>query len=251
MRKLVVLSLVVLTACSVQKRRYQKGLYVDWHSSSRQESAQNSHHIRDSRPVKSTVTVKAYHPSARVDDQLDETSVASAGKSLSLPPSVLKRKFRKSDPDSCDRIIMRNGEERDGRIIEITPTLVRYRKCTAESDVVYAIARSEVSRIKYASGIDEVLSAAPSPAPSNNTYNAPREHPDAITVYILTALGWFIGIGSIPAIVIGSRILREMRENPGKYSDEGTIKACVVASWVKVVLVLLFFLLIIAIALSF
>lgn len=243
---LILFSLVALASCSMQKRRYQKGVYVNWHRSSghtlsrASEPRPHPHHAREN-----AITEIAQEPTKPVEEPV----VASADAALKINharPSLLIR-HSKADPDSCDRILLRNGEEREGKVLEISSGLVKYRKCAPGSDVVYSIARSEVMRIWYANGTQEVINA---PVARQQTTLTPKEHPDAIIVYVLTATGWIIGIGSIPAIIIGSRVLREMKANPGKYTDEGAIKACVIASWIKVALLILVVILVLAVVAS-
>ena len=65
-----------------------------------------------------------------------------------------------------DLLTKRNGEELSVKILEITPSEVRYRRADNPDGPLISIWRSDVFMIRYANGVRENLSGAPLPLPA-------------------------------------------------------------------------------------
>ena len=64
-----------------------------------------------------------------------------------------------------DLLTKRNGEELSVKILEITPSEVRYRRADNPDGPLISIWRSDVFMIRYANGVRENLSGSPLPTP--------------------------------------------------------------------------------------
>ena len=60
--------------------------------------------------------------------------------------------------DSCDNIIFKNGEEVAVKIIEITPDIVKYKKCNNLGGPLISVKKSELLLIRYQNGSKEMFS---------------------------------------------------------------------------------------------
>ena len=58
----------------------------------------------------------------------------------------------------CDNIIFRDGEEVSAKIIEITPDLIKYRKCSNLEGPLISVSRKSILMIRYADGTKEIIS---------------------------------------------------------------------------------------------
>jgi hypothetical protein len=240
MRLLIFISAIFLLAgCSVQQRRYQPGLHVEWRG-------KEQHRPAATRPRHANPPVTPAETAHHVNEEL--LAAADAPGSLRgregssrIAPSQLSRKntLRRADPDTCDLIIMKNGDEIRAKVIEIGQENIRYNKCDVGS-AVFVSYKKDVFMIRYANGSREVFNTPSSPAPStsSNPVAQKKEHPDAVLVLILAILGWFPGVGSIPAIIIGKKALKEIQANPGMYTGKDLIQFGVVISWIKLALLL-------------
>lgn len=67
-----------------------------------------------------------------------------------------------------DIIIKKNGDEISAKIIELTPTLIKYRHFDYQDGPIISLLKSEVFLIKYANGAKETFGTnlAPAPAPA-------------------------------------------------------------------------------------
>ena len=52
----------------------------------------------------------------------------------------------------CDNIILKDGEEISAKILEVTPDLIKYKKCDNLDGPSFSIYKSEVLMIKYSNG---------------------------------------------------------------------------------------------------
>jgi len=60
--------------------------------------------------------------------------------------------------DSCDNIILKNGKEISAKVIEITPELIKYKKCSNLDGPLISIYKSEVLMLRYSNGSKEIFS---------------------------------------------------------------------------------------------
>jgi hypothetical protein len=236
---------IVLTACSVQKRKYQKGFYVDWKKNSSQPAVVK----QSGKPLPESET--AQQEVASQSRQSSDDAVATGN--TQIPENILKK------PNlllaECDDLIFKDGTEMKVRVIEINPYEVKYRKCDFPEGPVYSSKRADLFMIRYANGTKEVFSSAPPGAPAQYPTRIlpPETHPYAIAALVCGLVGiWpLTGLASIAAIVFGSIALREIRANPRLYKGEGMAHAGRVLGIVVLALVLVFVLFMLALLFYF
>jgi hypothetical protein len=66
-----------------------------------------------------------------------------------------------------DLIIMKNGDEVNGKIQEVGTTEIKYKKSAMPDGPMYTVLKSEVFMIKYENGTKEVFKTESSPTPNN------------------------------------------------------------------------------------
>jgi hypothetical protein len=231
---LILLCCVVLFQdCTVQKRRYQKGFYL----------ARSGRHTS---PEPSRKFVTREEPAARPVNSPGalppepETLVAVSDRSTIQLYSPKKATLT----DTCDLIVLSNGEEILGKVLEISTDEVRFRKCSMPDGPVFVQRKSDIFMIRYANGSREVFEKKPAAstggAPATRGGGQTRtQHPGVSTVLVLTILGWIPFLPtSIAAIVVGNRVQREIRAEPQRYSGEEAVKVCLIFSWIKVAIII-------------
>jgi len=60
--------------------------------------------------------------------------------------------------DECDNIILKDGSEISAKIIEITPDLVKYKKCGKLDGPLFTIYKSDILMLRYADGTKDIIS---------------------------------------------------------------------------------------------
>jgi hypothetical protein len=245
---LILLPLVLLFACSVQKRKYQKGFYVNWHNKTQQKEKTNS--VSPSAETKQQLA-KESHEEMIPKEPLDLTASASK--------DVQEFKFEKNTwshvppEDSCDVIVYKDGSEIKSKVQEITANEIKYKRCDAMDGPMYVSKKSEVFMIKYANGTREIIKAE---AQEIKTYVPPdrtsrtdrlrkrQTHPLAIAALVFGILALVTGyvglillagaaieyaliplvlslISSIAAVTSGRISIRAIKEAPDVFKGKG------------------------------
>jgi hypothetical protein len=251
MRKLVlILPLFFLFACSVQKRVYQKGFYV----------SNTKHHKTTTRIIKKEfeserLIIKTCALPLISDKNIELT--ASADNKLSFLNLHSPTHLKPINDSLCDIITLKNGDEVKATILELTPALVKYKKCGDPESPLYIAKKSDIFKIKYANGSVEVLNVEenkPIPKNDQNTSSSDHKgplktHPLAIWAFIYAILGLipFLGIfTSIRAIIYGFQALQTIRSNPTEYKGDLLATAAIVIGIIGLALLLLLILALLA-----
>ena len=59
--------------------------------------------------------------------------------------------------EECDNLILRDGNEILVKIIEITPDLIKYKRCKKEDGPLISVSKEDVFMIKYNDGTKELI----------------------------------------------------------------------------------------------
>ena len=70
---------------------------------------------------------------------------------------VTERKVTIFIDSKCDNIILKDGSEISAKIVEITPDLIKYRKCNNLDGPLFSINTNDVLLIRYLDGTKEVF----------------------------------------------------------------------------------------------
>ncbi|MBP7809170.1 MAG: hypothetical protein KA163_07755 [Bacteroidia bacterium] len=148
---ILVFILVCFASCSLQKRHYMSGYHVS--------SYKKKHTVTKSSESKKAEVKKSYSAN-------DESLVASSDKGILLPESKKLSLF--NTKEECDLIVLKNADEVKVKVVEITETEIKYRKCEEPNGVIYTYKKSDVFMIKYPNGTKEMIKA-PVEINTNNT----------------------------------------------------------------------------------
>lgn len=245
---LLIFPFLLLLSCSVQKRKYQNGYYVDWHR-------KNTVNKTDVTKHETRKHEKNAGDETTIQRTEEKTALASAdNKKLSL--EVKKTiTLLKSLPDTCDVLVFKDGSEIKAQVKEIGTTEIKYRRCDTPDGPTYISRKSEIFMIKYANGTREVIKSEDVPEvkrtqPKNqelNTYRPKSQkrqvHPLSIISLVTGILSAIIGyvmliallvgvllsasflfipfIAAIIAVASGITALKRIREEPDLYKGKG------------------------------
>lgn len=226
-------------SCSVQKRRYRSGFYISKTEKHQQQTSSVTTHNR---------ATKADGPELIETHVITRQQVTLSSNAAGQLQPIKKHHhslFKKPEPDSCDVIILRNGDEVRAKVTELTSTEVKYKKCGMTNGPLYVSKKSEIFIITYANGMRESFKQEPeivskSKSTNSNKENGKKkENENGVLALVLGIAGIFIGIGSIPAIILGSIALKEIRANPDKYNGGTLAKIGIALGVVKLILLIL------------
>jgi hypothetical protein len=255
---LFAISLLCVVSCSVQKRKYQKGFYV----------STNKHKTELAKKVSATSKKEIESDNLTIKTRYIETFEA---KTINLSTSVENKPItilnsnsvgkRLTGDSLCDQITFRNGDEAKVKVLEITTTEIKYKKCNMPDGPLYIVKKSDVFMIKYPNGTKEVFKSEPvyNSVPNQQqenpqkTYKGPKKtNPYAIASFILGILGiWpLTGLGSVLAIIFGGLAISQIKGNPERYEGESLAKAGRVLGIIVLSIITLIILIVILVALG-
>jgi hypothetical protein len=231
MKYLYILPVILfLYNCTVQKRKYQKGFFVEWKHKGKIKPA-------EALAVATGTTVETAH----VPEVALQKPIA-AGSMLSASAEHLNLQIIIDPP--CDQLIFKDGSEVSGKVTEVSTTEVKYKRCEMPEGPTYTVKKSLLFMIKYANGTREVIKTdnvqrESRSAPGNNVRK--KEHPLAIASLVAGILGIiaFPLIPSILAIAFGSAALNRIQQEPDRYSGQGLARIGKVLGIIGIVAALL------------
>lgn len=243
---LYILPLLILFSCSVQKRKYQKGFYVSNNKHAKTKSTSlNKENKKNELALKTSIL----HFNSEKDAELTA--------SINNNTSFLERKpinlYSRINDSLCDKITLKNGDEIYVNVLELTPALIKYKKCNEPESPLYIVKKTEVFSIKYSNGTKELMetetksqSNTKNPNTVTNSRNYKQQtHPLAIWSLVSFILGFFtLGIGFIVAFILAKQAMKKILQNPEAY------KGYKLANWVKIACIRVFFVLITLILIS-
>jgi hypothetical protein len=137
-------SLILLSACSVKKRTYRKGYYVDWAFKSNKAKENSTQKIAK----KNTVVQKKEELQIPAEATNEVASISNAvTNKIILPKKLLVLK------DTCGDIInLRKGDIVKAKVLEINETQIKYKRCDNLDGPLMVINKNDVYSIKYTNG---------------------------------------------------------------------------------------------------
>jgi hypothetical protein len=188
------LLLFIISSCSIEKRKYQPGLHVEWNSSKR--------HVKQSEAqekYQAAVADKVIPVAENLAE--DETATASADNSISASAITHKSLLRhhKPLPEDCDVILLKNGEEIKGKVTEVAPDEIKYKKCNDENGMILTLKKSDVFMIKYSNGTKDIIAKETS---QNIKFAEKGDNGAFGIVSFLSIVAFFLLVGSASAVTL-------------------------------------------------
>jgi len=116
--------------------------------------------------------------------------------------------------NDCDNIIMQDGSEISAKVLEITPSMIKYRLCNQSEGPVRSVGKDEVFMIKYSNGYKEKIEH------QSESFDEPVEKEEAeksggfgVAAFILGILGFFVPYTGLLAIIFGAIGLGKNRKS--------------------------------------
>jgi hypothetical protein len=198
----LLLPLLLIFSCTVQKRKYQNGYYVNWHA-------------KNASLAKDRVVVKPSNVSDKKSTELETTPIRqnpseelfASTKTDLLIPSHKKpvNFFNQLSEDTCDVLLFKDGSEIRGKVLEVSGDEIKYKRCDTPDGPTYVSRKSELFMIKYANGTREVIRSDEPPKQTKKpTYDTrSKKYENASQTKQVDELAVVSFVAGILAIVIG------------------------------------------------
>lgn len=157
----LVVTLIILQSCSVEKRHYTSGYHLQWNK--------GKNNVLSQKTETSLTKVEKEDK----DKSLLEGVSAILNTSFNLLIASSEKKkgivILTSDSTKCDTIIMKDGTEVKAKVLEVTPTEIKYKFCNNIDGPLYVAFRYNISYVKYANGtMDSFVDEHPPVGNGNN-----------------------------------------------------------------------------------
>jgi hypothetical protein len=88
---------------------------------------------------------------------IDNAITIKSTKSKLKSNTILEKSTKNNDQDSCDLIILKNGQEILAKVFEVTISEVKYKECSNLDGPVFTKRKSDFFMIKYSNGTNTVF----------------------------------------------------------------------------------------------
>ncbi|MFO0356114.1 MAG: hypothetical protein ACK50A_04105 [Sphingobacteriaceae bacterium] len=253
-KRVIVICIVLIAAvsCSVKKRNYRDGYYIDWaHKKKGNVSTQKEFKLPNHQLEKDEVVASS---------AINKEALVLADDQLLLPIKDQTNPLTLALLDTCgDKILFKSGDMILGKVLEITDDKIKYKRCDNIDGPLFVVSKGSVQSITYVNGVvDVIVPPAYNPGNGNNyepgrSYNGPQIiHPKAAWGFGLLIAGlltFIIGIGVIGivlALIFSTKAQKEIIADPKRY--KGLTLAKVTRTISMVLVFALAFIIILAIA---
>lgn len=202
---LIFLPLLLVFSCTVQKRKYQNGYYVNWH-------AKNSGLTKDQASVKAAkVSDKKSKANVvskttlRKQNTTEEVFASSKNELLLSSQKKPVHLFSKLSDDSCDVLLFKDGSEIRVKVLEVFADEIKYKRCDTPDGPTYVSRKSELFMIKYTNGTKEVIRVDEPPKQTKKpTYDSrSKKYENASQIKQVDELSVVSFVSGILAVIIG------------------------------------------------
>lgn len=207
--------IIAFSACTVQKRSYQKGYYIDW--AFKQKHAKDNTEpkiIHTSTEEKTEIVIipKQEIASNNISANTNDANLFLAEKRVSIAPG-----------DSCgDIILLKNADQIRAKVIEINDEVVKYKRCDNIDGPIYNMGREKIDNITYVNGYKETIEP---PVRKYQPQGPPQEKEYPTDLVLACVLPFVLNIiGVIISIVLANKSKRKIEKNPTRYKGMALAK---------------------------
>lgn len=218
---LILIVLVLFTlSCSVQKRKYQKGYFVERRSDHSRIVKQKESSDKVTKEKKSSGSYPKEYSSSLTTALGASSTYDGKVSGKSVPTHI----FTLSPVDSCDLIIFKDGSEVPVKLIEISSKQIKYKKCSLPDGPLYVTNKADLFMIKYLNGTKELVKTESATAtqqdnvPGDTSHRSPTFLATNAFVFSLIGLYPFFFPASIAALIMASIQIHRIETEPNRYA---------------------------------
>lgn len=254
----------VVTNRGFQKRKYQRGWFVNHHQNNSKASSTVS--VGDERSLAKDTsipvgrTVVSENPvSSEVHSEQLELSHVDFHAFVEEGINTQLNESGNISLDECDQIIKENGDIVEAKILEVGVHEVRFKHCDTPNGPLIVLSKSDIFMIKYSNGVKEVIEYE-SPefqeqrrqeellASLNRDDDAPIERKTeglGLAGFIIGLVSMFTPISylsiamAILAIIFGATSLGKHDRTPENYKGKGFAIASLIFGFIGIAVTLI------------
>jgi len=253
MKKIIFLFLfvaILVSNCSVKKRSYRKGYHVDWAFKSKNIKPDKTQKLKNN--TKNTSNKNEEVVGFKNDP---EQQFVLADNKFDKNLSFKSKKYLLLKDTCGDIINLRNGNAVSAKVIEISETLIKYKRCDNLDGPLMVINKNDAHSIKYVNGATEnfIKTVEKDDSRSVSSSNKPQNfsgekkvHPLAYVVLACTIgiiIPFLFGLTLLAALIIAPIAKAKINAEPNKYTGLLLVKICQTILYVILAITALFIIL--------
>lgn len=194
-------------SCSIQKRVHLKGYHITWNSQQKSVISDKKNAFQaDEEMIASQTEELFFETSTEKPLAFLSNSKPVEINHFSTPNTrtIYPQKYQQADT-TCDQITLKNGEEIDAQVLEISNENVKYKRCDNLEGPTYILEKNKIFMIKYKNGSKDVFQTLTEKKQLESIQKTPEKpiHPLATLSLILGIVGLIFGLfASLPAGII-------------------------------------------------
>lgn len=219
---ILILATFLIQSCAIQKRHYRNGYDITFKTSKKNSAKKND--------VEKLNRIETTHASLESDIQTNHQMIASSNqdmRSIVLAPTQTNTQ----NDESCDVIYFRNNKVVSAKVVEISSTDIKYKRCDNLDGPLIVVDKNSVKSILYKNGDTETFTEnyPVKQTSENTTINKTSPNDDAkydgfaIASFACSLLFFFV-FPAVIAFIFGIISLKRIKES------NGTLKGKVFAS---------------------
>ncbi|GIV26814.1 MAG: hypothetical protein KatS3mg027_0628 [Bacteroidia bacterium] len=216
LRAIVVLFCVIsfISDCTIQKRLYRNGFYIDRISKNKEIKQSNS--SRYNEISFNPIPILALKNEKLSTEYVQLISVSN----IRVQNIIVHKKNNRIIQDSCnDKLIFRNGDIIKVRVIEVSEESVKYKRCDMLDGPIYSVGINKIYAIEYRNGYKEYFENKKIQEKIVRS-DTERQFPPSLTIALIIAITGIIGYGLllyplIPFLTANAK--KKIKEQPDKY----------------------------------
>lgn len=152
-------AILFLASCTMEKRQHSYGYHIEW----------NGHDIEKTKNINSEIKENSDVLTQEYNSN-DITLTASTSNEIYFEKEALiKPLFKieksknlthnnnKNQNEPCDVITFKDGSEKEVKIIEVSTSEVKYKRCNDPNSPIYSVSKDKVLSLKYPNGDKDIF----------------------------------------------------------------------------------------------
>jgi hypothetical protein len=233
---IISISILILNSCGIPKSFYKDGYTFN---SNNEDQRSNIRKEFNNNILE------------EIDKKQDVVAIIDLNDKLILEKESVK------DTLKCDKILLKNGEEIDVKVLEISPNEVKYKKCDNVDGPIVTTYKNDVFMVKYSNGSKEVFNNETFGNTMKSEYksgmnslkeNNLKKHGMAVTGFVTSIIGFFLFgfVFGLLAVIFSGIGLNKINNDPDRWSGKGLATAGIIIGIIDIIgwllLIAIFFL---------
>jgi hypothetical protein len=211
---ILILATFLIQSCAVQKRHYRNGYDITFKTTKKNSTKKND--VSPLRRIESTQTIDESNV------QMNHPLMASADQDIRNVVLASTQTNTQND-ESCDVIYFRNNKVVSAKVVEISSTDIKYKRCDNLDGPLIVVDKNSVKSILYKNGDTETFTESYpiKPIQENTRINKYSPNTDAnYDGYAIASFAcgvlFFLLFPAILGFIFGIISLKRIKESDGK-----------------------------------